>query len=164
MRAENESVLKPVGLSRFGFGFLDGVPFQTCLLSLWLAGAIGTVAFGGEIHSAVFLGGLAKVRALLQANPALANDAETSSGQTPLHYAVQQKRVEIAKELLKLDADPNVRDKNGNTPLAAAIAWGGLQEAELLLAHGADINEAAERQQERARRKAMWPWNWRLSW
>ena len=113
-----------------------------CALALgaWLTGALGPPAVGSEIHSAVFLGGLAKVRALLQANPALANEVDPSSGQTPLHYAVQQKRLEIARELLNHGADPNLRDKSGNTPLTAAVAWGGLQEAELLLAHGADIN------------------------
>jgi len=47
------------------------------------------------------------------------------------------------RELLKrggLKANPNTRDKNGNTPLHLAAEHGFLDVARLLLEHGADVN------------------------
>jgi hypothetical protein len=51
------------------------------------------------------------------ADPNLVSDKYYS---TPLHYAVGQKRPEMVQLLLSFNADPNIRDKNGKTPLAIA--------------------------------------------
>jgi len=50
--------------------------------------------------------------------------------------------LEEAKRLLDQGADPNSRDKNGNTPLIEAGANGQREVIELLLARGADIDAA----------------------
>ena len=60
---------------------------------------------------------------------------------SPLHIAATYASVEAAKVLLAANANPNVVDSNGNTPLMRAAASGAEQSAELvrlLLAHGAN--------------------------
>lgn len=59
-------------------------------------------------------------------------------GNYPLHVAVSQGRVAIARELLEHGAENDVRDARGRTPLHVALANGKIPAAELLLGHGAD--------------------------
>lgn len=59
-------------------------------------------------------------------------------GDYPLHVAVGQGRVAIARELLEHGARVDVRDAQGRTPLHVALAQGKVPAAELLRAHGAD--------------------------
>ncbi len=59
-------------------------------------------------------------------------------GDYPLHVAVSQGRVVIARALLKEGARLDVRDTRGRTPLHVALANGKVQSAELLLREGAD--------------------------
>ncbi|MBR2611488.1 MAG: ankyrin repeat domain-containing protein [Clostridia bacterium] len=58
-------------------------------------------------------------------------------GYTALHYAVQENRLEVAELLLKKGANPNARDKYGNTPLFRTNQ-NRLEMIKLLLVHGAD--------------------------
>ncbi len=59
-------------------------------------------------------------------------------GHYPLHVAVSQGRVAIARELLKQGARLDVRDPLDRTPLHVALANGKVQAAQLLLQQGAD--------------------------
>ncbi|MEA3640560.1 MAG: ankyrin repeat domain-containing protein [Lamprobacter sp.] len=59
-------------------------------------------------------------------------------GRYPLHVAVSQGRVVIARELLKQGAKLDARDALGRTPLHVALANGKTQAAQLLLKHGAE--------------------------
>lgn len=59
-------------------------------------------------------------------------------GNYPLHVAVSQGRVVIARELLAQGARLDVRDALGRTPLHVALANGKRQAAELLLEQGAE--------------------------
>ncbi len=45
-------------------------------------------------------------------------------GYTPLHYAAYHGHLEIVRFLLKGGADPKLRDKKGQTPLALATERG----------------------------------------
>lgn len=59
-------------------------------------------------------------------------------GSYPLHVAVSNGRVAIAKELLKHGARTDVRDRLGRTPLHVALANGKIPSATLLMSAGAD--------------------------
>lgn len=60
--------------------------------------------------------------------------------ETPLHYAVRLKQADFIALLLKHKADPNIRDKNGKTPLHLAAINDDLQAAESLINAGARGN------------------------
>ncbi len=69
-------------------------------------------------------------------------EAQNSRGETALmraaadpYYSGTQPALEA---LLNVGANPNVRDKSGNTALFIAVAQNGSQTVELLLKHGAD--------------------------
>lgn len=59
-------------------------------------------------------------------------------GNFPLHVAVSQGRVTIARELIKHGAKLDVRDRLGRTPLHVALASGKVPAAALLVDQGAD--------------------------
>ena len=92
-----------------------------------------------EIHDAAKAGDLAKVTALLKANPNLSK-ARDGIGLTPLHYAAATGRDDVAAFLLDNNADVNAMDDNGLTPLHYAAAFGRMGVPELLLARKADVN------------------------
>ena len=63
-------------------------------------------------------------------------------GYTALHFAGQNKYVDIAAYLLERSADPNIQDIHGNSPLWTAI-FNSMDEkrvVKLLLQHGANPN------------------------
>ncbi len=59
---------------------------------------------------------------------------------TPLHAAVLNANVKLAKFLLTKGADPNRRTKYGDTPLHFAVEGGQLEMVRLLLKNGADAS------------------------
>lgn len=59
---------------------------------------------------------------------------------TPLHVAVDQGNLALAKFLLENKADVNSLNRKGGAPLAIAVEKGDLDLAKLLLDHGADVN------------------------
>jgi ankyrin repeat protein len=59
-------------------------------------------------------------------------------GNYPLHVAVSDGRVAIARELIRNGAELDVRDAEGHTPLHVALANGKVPAARLLLDEGAD--------------------------
>jgi ankyrin repeat protein len=77
--------------------------------------------------------------ALLIAHGARLNDAKT--GETPLHSAIAERHVDVARLLINQGANVNARNQSGRTPLhfvASLIDDPDL--AELLIQHGADVN------------------------
>ena len=72
-----------------------------------------------------------------------------SHGQTPLHLAALEAKIEVVKLLLNYKADVHVRDKNNWTPLHCAVGSGErslthLEVCELLLRAGAQPNAITE--------------------
>jgi ankyrin repeat protein len=72
-----------------------------------------------ELHEAVLIGELQRVRELLRQSydsQRLANEC-TLTGMSPLHLAVKTGRLHLVKTLLEFGAAANCQDPNGNTPL-----------------------------------------------
>jgi len=66
-------------------------------------------------------------------------DAQDSVGSTALHHAVMKNRLEIAKLLLdKGNANPNILDKYGRSPLHWAVSNGSEKIVDLLIEYFAD--------------------------
>jgi ankyrin repeat protein len=120
-----------------------------------------------DLFAAAVLGRLERVRELLREDPAAVN-ARDEGGYTPLHLAVWNGKLEMAKLLLEHGAEMEAANERGETPLALA----GIYEAQngavidLLRARGAycdlftaitlaDRDEAAARlDEEPSRREA----------
>lgn len=60
-------------------------------------------------------------------------------GESPLHWAVNNKHLDIVKLLVKHGADVNVADEMGITPLHMAADSGSVEMAKFLIDNGADI-------------------------
>ncbi len=93
-----------------------------------------------DVAEAAALGDADRLAALLAADPGAVN-ARSADGFTPLHYAAFFGGVAVARILLDLGADPNVRSDNDQLvmPLHSAVA-GQSEVALLLIEHGADVN------------------------
>lgn len=92
-----------------------------------------------EIAKAIRTGDGARLRELFEETPALARQKD-ALGVTPLHEAVDQRRIGIIELLLRFNAEIDAKDKYGHTPLFRAAWQGNAEIVDLLLKHGADIN------------------------
>jgi ankyrin repeat protein len=90
----------------------------------------------GEIHDAAAAGDLARVKALLAADPTLLETKDNDS-RTPLNQACEKKRTAVANLLIDEGADVKTRNKFGLTPLHYAAESDLIKR---LVAKGADIN------------------------
>lgn len=86
-------------------------------------------------------GNAAAIRALV-ARGAQVNATEPRSGQTPLMWATDQNHVEAMQALIDAGADLHARSQGGYTPLLFTARAGAFEAARLLLAHGANLNDA----------------------
>lgn len=97
-----------------------------------------------DVFEASAAGDLARVRALVEAEPGLAN-AVAPDGFSPLGLAAFFRRREIAAYLLSKGADPSAPSRNPMkvTPLHSAVSGAGdTAIATLLIEAGADVNVA----------------------
>ena len=62
---------------------------------------------------------------------------QTSNGRTLLHYAVEYGHCDIILYFLSMEADVNIADKYGITPLLVAILEDQTDAAQILIEHGA---------------------------
>ena len=103
------------------------------------------------LHQAAFTAELEAVRLLLEYKADI-NLQDTYEDCTPLHDVLywlytpsEENVVEIVRRLLEHGADPNIRRRNGSTPLHQASSHGSLEVVRLLLSYGASIDEKDER-------------------
>jgi ankyrin repeat protein len=89
-----------------------------------------------NIHDAVGLGDLEKLKALLKGNPYLVSRKDTN-GETPLHWAAITGSKEATEVLLANNADVNAKDNYGRTPLQMTS---NKEVEDLLLGNKAEVN------------------------
>lgn len=87
--------------------------FCVAMIGMCFLGA----AAASEIHEACELGDATKVKALLKANPALANVKDENGGAVPLAIAVGAGKKEIVKALVAAGADIGVKNGTGWMPV-----------------------------------------------
>ena len=90
-----------------------------------------------SLPETVRAGNLAAVRSLLQqrTDP---NQSEPD-GTAPLHWAVQQERLDIVEALISAGANVNAKNRYGATPLVLAATTGNASVTEALLKARADV-------------------------
>ncbi len=101
----------------------------------------------GEIHNAIYLGDLNKVRSLLAADSTLLESKDVN-GKTPLNFACFMRRdgfsreSGIAKFLIDMGANVNAKSNDGFTPLYGSCTGPGpdFDLIKNLVAKGADVN------------------------
>jgi ankyrin repeat protein len=73
-----------------------------------------------HIFSAICIGDLELIRALVEQNPELLDRrlSRFEHGMTPLHFAISRKRYDILDLLIELGADLEAEDSSGQTALA----------------------------------------------
>lgn len=78
---------------------------------------------------------------ICKAEPGLLNFQDPKHGYSILHWAIYNGRVKSTKTLIRLGADPNLQSYSGNSAFVRACAAYETSEfAELMIAHGADVN------------------------
>ncbi|GLC46803.1 hypothetical protein PLESTM_001928000 [Pleodorina starrii] len=118
-------------------------PRDACNCALTATGteqSIDEMEFSRSACAAAQDGNVAKLRRILQRNPAAVNGDSASGGSyTPLHYAARGGHLEAVELLLKSGANPNAATRGmGATPLHRAALQGHTHVVRRLLAAGAD--------------------------
>lgn len=92
-----------------------------------------------HIFSAICIGHLALIRALVEQNPELLDRrlSRFEHGMTPLHFAMSRRRYDILELFIELGADLEAQDASGQTALAVAMLRGDREAMRILHAAGA---------------------------
>lgn len=81
-----------------------------------------------------------KATQLLDEDAVLVNTRDVSTGETPLLIAINRRDATWARFLLGRNADPNLADRSGKTPLMAAASVGLADIVPVLIQLGARVN------------------------
>jgi ankyrin repeat protein len=84
----------------------------------------------------------AKVLELYHKSDTVIDSRDLTTGRTALHIAVARRDLTWIDYLLGLNANPNIADKHGVTPLTLAAQMGFTEGVQLLAQNGAQINVA----------------------
>jgi ankyrin repeat protein len=76
------------------------------------------------------------------AKGSIINTQDQTTGQTALHIVVARRDTDWINFLLSKQADPNIADYKGVTPLQLATNLGFIEGMELLIEHGAHVDDA----------------------
>ena len=110
----------------------------------WISKTRGTTTVGKTITLATQRGDKEEIETLLNENPEAICETD-SLGNTPLHVAVRAGHREIVQCLLKLGADLDIRNSNGQKPIHIALHKNATTPpnniiAGILIAAGAEID------------------------
>ncbi len=97
---------------------------------------------GTSLHDAARWGDAALVTEILNVDAATKSrlvNARDRNGNTPLHEAAANGKVDTLRLLIEAGADLNARDNTGMTPLHAAAMWDRRETIEALIDAGADM-------------------------
>ena len=92
----------------------------------------------GNVHDAARAGDLEQLERILTKDPSLVNSLDVDK-MTPLHYAIDEGKLEAASLLIGKGAEINAVNYKKQTPLHIAAYEGKAGAVKLLLEHGADI-------------------------
>jgi len=126
-------VVHPASVVSQQLGIRRGVLMRVSAVVTIVGGLLTGTAAAGEIHNAVNSNNLARVKELVEENPALVNSPQRNNRYTPLHYAVSNNRVAIVKYLLSKKADVNKPNRYGQTPLHIAAMRGNDEVMDVIL-------------------------------
>ena len=100
---------------------------------IWFSGCSAT------LNEAIQKGDLDDIKSTVSEDKAKIN-ARDESGNTILHNAVREGKIEIVKYLLSQDADVNIKNSSGETSLQIAIYANNEELIHYLVSNGADVN------------------------
>lgn len=118
----------------------------TILIAVIAAGlapqaAAQTFSEGYEFLKAVRDGdGDVATAALNEPGSTIVNSRDISSGETALHIVTERRDALWIRFLTQRGGNPNVRDKQGTTPLQLAVNLGFIEGVEALIAAGANVD------------------------
>ncbi|XP_026867398.2 ankyrin repeat and SOCS box protein 2b isoform X2 [Electrophorus electricus] len=96
------------------------------------------------LHEAAHCGHVNCMKALLKVKPTSV-DKRTLQEQTALLIATDRKHLECVKCLLEAGADPDISNKNKETPLYKACQQGSIDIVRVILAFGGSVNQRCYR-------------------
>lgn len=92
-----------------------------------------------DIYQAVSDGDLDSVKKIVEAYPEAVNSSD-DKGNTPLHIAVLEAKVDILQYLITNGADINAKNRQSMSPLYYACLEKKTDVVQMLVQHGADVN------------------------
>lgn len=111
----------------------------TFILVLILMAATATA---GEIHRAIEVGDLSRVKALVKADAEVITQQDDNRDLSlPLHTAAIAGQLDIIEYLIAQGVIVDGHDKDESTPLMVACFHGQVEAAKLLLKHGAELDK-----------------------
>lgn len=113
------------------------------IIVLFIAAIYIWIMPGDDIMTASLKGDTARVKALLQRHPELAQTT-TFHGYTPLHWAAMDNHYEMAESLIQAGTDVDALSEEKVTPLYLAALRGHAKIVHLLLDNKADPDIAAD--------------------
>ncbi|MDO4801093.1 MAG: ankyrin repeat domain-containing protein [Prevotellaceae bacterium] len=95
-----------------------------------------------ELAKAVQDGNVSKIRELVRKNPELINYQDSIYGNTLLMLTIMNNQFKPFKILIEEGADVNIHDTfSGSSAIIDACEYGNVLYIEVLLSHGADVND-----------------------
>lgn len=94
----------------------------------------------GEVHRAAYEKKFAKVKSMVEADPAIVKKKDKKKGGIVLHWAAMGGNPRMVKYLIEKGSNVNARADDGMTPLHLASYYGQTGAVNALINAGADVN------------------------